>query len=288
MNISIPDKKYFHKTDYAIRFKDIFGIDLKSNKEQFDLTFNTYKTLFKVYKSAITYKQNKLERYNAVRNTLEEYFNIVKSRIKKCWDKYCIRLYDEYEKWYDELLEMEQKKRYNFQNIIDSSSAFIISYDLEMVFTIDDSYLNRRIDYNDETIYQIKRQLNFDYNKDEYECDSIFLKRFKKKYRQELTLKEYSCVMDTLTIIIYIQNHIDNKEDLKKGINAYLKDYQQRININSDFDTNYDILTFIYQCDDMKVIQLMLKSLLQKNIYFLEESDELYLEQELVVINEES
>lgn len=94
--------------------------------------------------------------------------------------------------------------------------------------------------------------------------------------------------MDTLTIIIYIQNHIDNKEDLNKGLNAYFKDYPQRINVNDDFNTNYDILTFIYQSDDMKVIQLMLKSLLQKNIYFLEESDELYLEQESVVINEES
>ena len=56
MNIKLPDKKYFHLTEYATRFQDIFGIELKSNKEQFDLTFNTYKTLFKVYKNAITYK----------------------------------------------------------------------------------------------------------------------------------------------------------------------------------------------------------------------------------------
>lgn len=113
-NIKIPDKKYFHLTEYATRFQDIFGIELKSNTEQFDLTFNTYKTLFKVYKSAITYKQNKIERYNAIRKTLEKYFELVKSKINKCWDKYCIELYEDYEKWYDELLEMEQKKRYNY------------------------------------------------------------------------------------------------------------------------------------------------------------------------------
>ena len=91
-------------------------------------------------------------------------------------------------------------------------------------------------------------------------------------YKYELTLKEYSYVVDTLTIIIYIQNHIDNKETMNKGLNAYFKDYPQKININDDFNTNYDMLSFIFQCEDINVIKLILKNLIQKNIYFLEEN----------------
>jgi len=273
MNITIPDKKYFHLTEYATRFQDIFGVELKSNKEQFDLTFNTYKTLFKVYKSAITYKQNKIERYNAIRKILEKYFELVKSKINKCWDKYCIELYEDYEKWYDELLEMEQKNRYNFQNIIDRSESHIICYDLDFRLTANSiDSPNRKVEYKDGVIYKIRRTPTFDYYNGEYENHSDFLKRFKRKYKYELTLEEYSYVMDTLTIIIYIQNHIDNKETMNKGLNAYFKDYPQKININDDFNTNYDMLSFIFQCEDINVIKLIFKNLIQKNIYFLEEN----------------
>lgn len=107
---------------------------------------------------------------------------------------------------------------------------------------------------------------------DLYDIKQDILKRFKRKYKYELTLKEYSYVMDTLTIIIYIQNHIDNKETMNKGLNAYFKDYPQKININDDFNTNYDMLSFIFQCEDINVIKLILKNLIQKNIYFLEEN----------------
>ena len=36
---------------------------------------------------------------------------------------------------------------------------------------------------------------------------------------------------------------------------TYFKDYPQKININDDFNTNYDMLSFIFQCEDINVIK---------------------------------
>ena len=62
-DINVPDKKYFHKTIYAEMFYDVFDVELKPNTEQFDLIYSTFRTLIKIYKGLITYKQNKKEQY---------------------------------------------------------------------------------------------------------------------------------------------------------------------------------------------------------------------------------
>ena len=267
--INVPDKKYFHKTRYAKMFYDVFDVELKPNTEQFELIYSTFRTLIKIYKGLITYKQNKKEQYNYIKDILENYLTDKKSKINKCWDKLCIELYYEFEKWYDELLEMEKINKYNFKKILSMAEYILDKYSIKTFMMVNKTKTNKN--YNEDKKYIIKRNYKQNYDLDKFEWHSEFLKDFKRKYNQILTLREYSYVIDTLTIIIYTQNHINHKEYLNKGLSAYFNDYPQKVNINDDFNTNYEILNFIYQNNDINSIGLMLKSLLQKNIYFLEQ-----------------
>jgi len=267
--INVPDKKYFHKTRYAKMFYDVFDVELKPNTEQFELIYSTFRTLIKIYKGLIKYKQNKKEQYNYIKDILENYLTDKKSKINKCWDKLCIELYYEFEKWYDELLEMEKINKYNFKKILSMAEYIIDKYSIKTFMMVNKTKTNKN--YNEDKKYIIKRNYKQNYDLDKFEWHSEFLKDFKRKYNQILTLREYSYVIDTLTIIIYTQNYINHKEYLNKGLSAYFNDYPQKVNINDDFNTNYEILNFIYQNNDINSIGLMLKSLLQKNIYFLEQ-----------------
>lgn len=269
--IKVPDKKFFHKTKYAKAFFETFGVELKPNTEQFNLTYDTYKTLIKISKGLYAYKQNKQEKCNYITKILEEYFNINKNKINKCWDSTCIELYDIFEKWYDELLEMKEIHKYKFDTMYYLSCAFIAGYELNHYMKYD--FYPKHTKYDDNKTYKIKEQRTLNHTLGYYDRHSHFLKNFKIKYKQTLTLKEYFYVKDTLTIIIYMRDHIDDIKTLKSGLKAYFKDYPQKLNINDDFNTTYEILTFIFQNNDINTTNLMLKSLLQKNIHFFTERE---------------
>ena len=270
-NIKVPDKKFFHKTRYAKAFFETFGIELKPNTEQFNLTYDTFRTLIKISKGLYAYKQNKQEKCNYITKILEEYFNTNKNKINKCWDSACIELYDIFEKWYDELLEMEKVHKYKFRTMYSLSCGLIEVYELKHYMRYD--FYPKHTKYDNNKTYKIKEQRTLNHTLGYYDRHSYFLKDFKIKYKQTLTLKEYFYVKDTLTIIIYMRDHIDDIKTLENGLKAYFKDYPQKVNINDDFNTTYEILSFIFQSNDINTINLMLKSLLQKNIHFFIERE---------------
>ena len=270
INIRLPDKKYFHKTRYATLFKENFGEELKPNNLQFDLSFNTLRTSVKFYLQLVNYKQNKIERHKAIKSVLEEYNNKIKKNIHKCYDKYCIELSYEFEKWYDELLQMEEKNKYNYKSLEKEVKKYILDIINNQWLSLD-TRLNKKTNFNGNINYKVIREKNVD-DKIGFGVDyhSDFLMRFKKKYKQKLHLKEYSFVMDTLYVITYIYKYVSNIEKVKIGIDAYFNDYTQKIKINDDFDTNYDIINLISKTNDINTIKTLITSLIAKNIYFLE------------------
>lgn len=273
INIRLPDKKYFHKTRYATLFKNNFNEELKPNTLQFDLTFNTLRTLVKFYLQIVNYKQNKLERHKDIKSVLEEYNDKIKRNIHKCYDKYCIELSYEFEKWYDELLQMDEKKKYNYKSLEKEVKKYILDIIYSQWLSLD-MRLNRETKFNENIIYKVIREKKIDdrikYNGVDYHSD--FLMRFKKKYKQKLDLKEYCFVIDTLYLITYIHESVPSIERIRKGIEAYFNDYSQKIKINTDFDTNYDMINLIYTSEDINTIKVMIMSLIGRNICFLEES----------------
>ena len=269
INIKIPDIKYFHKTKYASLFKENFDEELKPNTLQFNLTFNTLKTLVKFYLQLVNYKQNKIERHKDIKSVLEEYNNNIKNNIQKCYDKYCIELSYEFEKWYDELLQIEEKKKYNYKGLEKEVKPYLLEIKGNRWLKLD-SNLNKKIQYDENKNYKVIREKEIDdkldFNKIDYHKG--FLMRFKKKYKQELHLREYNFIIDTLYLIIYIHKRINKIDEIKKGINAYFIDHPEKIKINDDFDNNYDMIKIICTTDDINTIKVMIKSLILKNIHF--------------------
>lgn len=276
INISLPDKKYFHKTRYATLFKNNFNEELKPNTLQFDLTFNTLRTLVKFYLQIVNYKQNKLERHKDVKSVLEEYNDKIKNNIHKCYDKYCIELSYEFEKWYDELLQMDEKKKYNYKSLEKEVKKYILDIIYNDWLNLG-VRINRETNFNKNIIYKVIREKKID-EKIGFGVDyhSDFLMRFKKKYKQKLDLKQYSFVIDTLYLITYIHESVPSIERIRKGIEAYFNDYSQKIKINTDFDTNYDMINLIYTTNDINTIEVMIMSLIGRNISFYEEKGILF------------
>jgi len=91
--IQLVDKKYFHKTQYAISFKMKFETDLLHNKIQFNTTYWTYKTIDEFNNLLSYYQISKIKTEKAI-NILEACKKHINSTIEKCYDKYCIEIYE--------------------------------------------------------------------------------------------------------------------------------------------------------------------------------------------------
>lgn len=94
------DKKYFKNSVYMKRFYDTFDITSKEKKQlQYDIIYNTYNTFVMVnnYFFTSNYTMKHSDRINKSIEVINDYLTTYKNKIKKCYDKQCIDMYNDLE-----------------------------------------------------------------------------------------------------------------------------------------------------------------------------------------------
>lgn len=103
------DKKYFHKSIYEKKFEDTFKINIKKQPLQYDIIFDTYNTMISF--NNVLFSRNYTPTKDKISNSIHlisSYLNKYKSKINKCYDLECIRLYGVLENILFDLEEMLQ------------------------------------------------------------------------------------------------------------------------------------------------------------------------------------
>lgn len=282
LKFPVPDKKYFKKTYYADIFKQKFGVALENDKVQFATTFYTYHTLIKASNYLNNYQKNKKELFKKLKTLFEKYFKEIRGKIKKCYDSDCIEIFDQIELWYEELIEMEELDKFNFNGMKEEITNLSMAMMMSDLFELKNTP-NRKIKFLKNYSYTVlcedlKIIDNNQINGGKIAYFERLLTIFYKKYKQKLLLSEYIFVLDTLTMItnyhkiIFFEIDIKIIAKLKHMLNCYFDDYKEPIKINNDFDTNYTMLKIMkdnLESGKIEETKHIIETLIQKNIEFL-------------------
>jgi len=178
------DKKYFHKTQYAILFKMKFETDLLHNKIQFNTTYWTYKTIDEFNNLLSYYQISKIKTEKAI-NILEACKKHINSTIEKCYDKYCIEIYEYLINCYNEILEAKNSnKKPNWDYFVKSIRPHIENIHKFDIFHLETNYKLKEIKENNIK-YKIINTQSLD---DDY--FQVIRNTFFKIYSYNLTGKE--------------------------------------------------------------------------------------------------
>ena len=94
------DKKYFKNSIYMKKFYNTFDITSKDKKQlQYDIVYNTYNTfvILNNYFFTTNYTMKTSERIDNSIKVLNDYLITYKNKIRKCYDKQCIEMYEDFE-----------------------------------------------------------------------------------------------------------------------------------------------------------------------------------------------
>ena len=301
--VKMIDKKYFHKTDYAKIFKLKFDTDLLENKVQFETTYWSYKTLFEFNNLLSYYQLSKIKIDKAI--TIFETCNKnINSKITKCYDKYCIQIYEYLMTCYEEVLETKKlgrKPNWNF--FVKSIKPYIENINARMLLSYTPQPKTKEIKEKD-AFYSLK---------DENDFDNI-QQTYSKVYSSEIKGKELVFFFDLLYlscrihdllynnvsnpniasvfkedfILNYVENHKQAKEILDKMIienynnietistllNAYFNEYTEPISKNNEIIDSYNMLKIVHKSiknNDISTAKIIIKEILRKHKVFLDE-----------------
>lgn len=107
------NKDYFKQTRYYRTFEEniIQTFNRKPTKLECDIVFDTLNTLIRLKKEWATYRVNKQEHFDRNKKVLENYLNTYEKYYNKYFiDEFSKNLFEVFEKWLDEMNEIEIRK----------------------------------------------------------------------------------------------------------------------------------------------------------------------------------